>query len=317
MTKELSIVIPCYNVSMYIEECLASVLNYLTDSMELIIVNDGSTDDTFTKIKQSVENYADRNITLIDQPNKGISAARNSGLAASSGRWVSFLDSDDSYTEHFFDVFNEKIKDSAADLIEFDANIIKNPGHPTYFHCSFLTAEAASGADVRLLDPVFRQAKWFTWSRIYKRSLLIENNISFPEGLIYEDIAAIPLCYLSSAIVSGIKIPLINYRVREESLSNHINDKDINDLVSVMEIYKTLKNHYPRQQHALLALVMEKCFKRIKELAGKNHFRLSDAQMKKVRECLLAYLKNYSLRKKIKFIFVRFYIKNFVYTKAK
>ncbi len=317
MTTELSIIVPCYNVETYIEECLFSILNHLNDTMELIIINDGSTDDTRSKINQVVAGYRDKRINIIDQQNKGISAARNTGLNASSGIWVSFLDSDDSYTEHFFDVFNKTIKYASADLVEFDANIIRDTGSPEYFSCSFLPTENVNGSETLSLIPVFRQAKWFTWSRIYKRSLLTNNNIYFPEGLIYEDIAAIPLCYLSSSTVSRIKIPLVNYRVREGSLSTHINNKDINDLIAVMEIYKSLKTRYSRQQYPLLALVMEKCFKRIKELAGKNQFRLSDQQLRTVRGCLLTYLRNYSLSKKIKFMFIRLYLQSAVYRRVK
>ncbi|WP_087489850.1 glycosyltransferase family 2 protein [Tatumella citrea] len=317
MTIELSIIVPCYNVGMYIEECLSSVLRYMDDTAELIIVNDGSTDDTREKIVTTIAGYQNKKIHIIDQENKGISAARNAGLNASSGAWVSFLDSDDSYTEYFFDIFNKKIKHSSADLVEFDANIIRNTGSPEYFSCSSLPTENVNGGETDSLIPVFRQAKWFTWSRIYKRSLLTNNNIQFPEGLIYEDIAAIPLCYLSSSSVARIKIPLVNYRVREGSLSTHVNSKDINDLIAVMEIYKSLKTRYSRRQHPLLALVMEKCFKRIKELAGKNQFHLSDKQLHTVRSCLLAYLRNYSLSKKIKFMFIRLYMQSAVYRRAK
>lgn len=317
MTTELSIVVPCYNVGMYIEECLASVLGYMDETTELIIVNDGSTDDTRNKIANTIAGHQNKRIQVIDQKNKGISAARNTGLNASSGAWVSFLDSDDSYTEHFFDVFHKKIKYSSADLVEFDANIIRSSGSPEYFSCSFLPTDNVNGSDTRFLLPVFRQAKWFTWSRIYKRSLLTDNDIHFPEGLIYEDIAAIPLCYLSSSTVSRIKIPLVNYRVREGSLSTHVNNKDINDLIAVMEIYKSLKTRYSRQQYPLLALVMEKCFKRIKELAGNNQFRLSDRQLHTVRGCLLTYLRNYPLSKKIKFLFIRIYMQSTVYRRAK
>ncbi|MGP8217712.1 MAG: glycosyltransferase [Bacteroidia bacterium] len=92
MTPEISIITPAYNASLYIKESISSVVKQAFTAWELIIVNDGSTDNTENIVREFL---ADRRIILINQPNRGVSAARNAGIRAATGKYIGFLDADD------------------------------------------------------------------------------------------------------------------------------------------------------------------------------------------------------------------------------
>ena len=116
MKKELllSFIIPVYNVENYLRECVDSVLHAMTDMCELILVNDGSLDSSGDICTRYAEN--DRRVRVIQQKNGGLSAARNTGLSAASGRYVTFIDSDDKiYPESIVAILNW-IVSSGADL---------------------------------------------------------------------------------------------------------------------------------------------------------------------------------------------------------
>ena len=93
----LSFIVPAYNVESFIERCVSSLCNQNIpdDEYEIIIVNDGSTDNTLAKIKSIISDNTSKNIILIDKPNGGLSSARNAGMKVASGEYVVFLDSDD------------------------------------------------------------------------------------------------------------------------------------------------------------------------------------------------------------------------------
>ena len=97
MVPILSIIIPCYNSGKFIGSTVEMLLRQDLSGCELILVNDGSTDDTLL-ILQKYES-AENNIFVIDQPNRGVSAARNTGMLAAHGRYIYFLDSDDTLTD--------------------------------------------------------------------------------------------------------------------------------------------------------------------------------------------------------------------------
>ena len=116
MNKEckISIIIPAYNSGKYIGDCLASVLSQTYSNLEVIIIDDGSTDDTLSLIKKLAAN--DNRIKYVSQNNSGVSAARNRGLSIASGDYVSFLDSDDSLDSNFCSILLESCLEAGADI---------------------------------------------------------------------------------------------------------------------------------------------------------------------------------------------------------
>lgn len=123
---KLSIIIPCYNSAEFIEDCLESVLPNIQSDMEVIVVNDGSTDDSNDIIINVGHRYPDKNLIIINQENAGLSAARNKGLSIASGEYISLLDSDDIYDRQFWSEVPPLLNDSSIDIIEFNAEQFEN-----------------------------------------------------------------------------------------------------------------------------------------------------------------------------------------------
>ena len=111
-----SVIVPVYNVEKYIEKCIESIFNNQINDVEIIIVNDGSTDNS----RNIINKYAERdNIVIIDQENAGLSAARNSGLKIAKGEYILFLDSDDYLEPEALDILYKVVCESRADLYVF------------------------------------------------------------------------------------------------------------------------------------------------------------------------------------------------------
>jgi len=150
--KKLSVIIPTYNVEEYIEECLASLLIQITDEVELIIVDDCSTDRTVEKVKECLKTFTDRYKLIVKGENKGVSDTRNIGLRNATGEYVAFIDSDD-VVDRFY------IK-SIFDELKFGYD---------YYELSWENFNAMK--NVRYAGSLPKN-NWAVWCRIWKRSII-------------------------------------------------------------------------------------------------------------------------------------------------
>ena len=180
-----SIIIPCYNVEDYVEIAIDSCLSQIdieNDEFELIIINDGSTDSTINKL----EKYrVFKNIKIIDQENRGLSAARNRGLSAASGDYILFLDSDDWFKVDALSVLKKNL---TSDVILFpliyyydDTNIVNN---------SIGNLVEGEYTPQEILQFTIGASQFQSCpapSKCYKRTFLLNNNICFIEGILHED----------------------------------------------------------------------------------------------------------------------------------
>ena len=116
----VSIIIPAYNVESYIEETILSVKNQTLSNWELIVVDDGSTDNTYSVICKAVDSIR-QNVTILQQENRGLSAARNAGMEKASGMYIYFLDSDDRLTKNALSVLYTLAKQYELDAVFFSA----------------------------------------------------------------------------------------------------------------------------------------------------------------------------------------------------
>lgn len=235
MDKTLSIIIPVYNVEKYIRPCLLSVLNQGlgTDEYEVILINDGTPDNSLNMIKDLIESH--RNIKVIEQDNKGLSAARNIGLTKATGKFVIFVDSDDYLIENSVKGLLNIALDSNADLIVADYIVQANETTTTIkiYKAEFTSQKIKSGSELFLEDLKLRD--YFIWRTIYKRDFLIEQNISFIEGITFEDSPFTIECYLKAEKCVRISYPFYVYRRRHGSLSSLITMKSVKDLNKVIE----------------------------------------------------------------------------------
>lgn len=234
---KISIIIPVFNVEKYLNECIDSVIKQTLDEIEIIVVNDGSTDASI----KIIEEYRDKlnNVKIIDKKNEGVSIARNIGIDNSTGEYLMFLDSDDYLEPDMCEIMYNIAKENNADVAECSIRKFNE----ILGEESFISHDMKNDIDVisneEAIDMYLKyQIRGYVWNKIFKRDFVIENKIKFPIGVWYEDmIVTLKACIWTNKLVL-INKPLYNYRERENSASRKITEKNINDYVG--EIYRCI-----------------------------------------------------------------------------
>lgn len=174
----ISVIVPVYNVEKYLERCLKSLLNQTFKDIEIICVNDGSTDNSL----QILEKF--NGIKIINQQNSGLSVARNTGLKSATGEFVAFVDSDDFIDPDFYEKLYAKCIQYNADVA--CAGIIRENNKKKN-----ILVEYKDESFSTTIKEKFEIAKCpqynFVWNKLYRKSFLIDNHITFVPGMIYED----------------------------------------------------------------------------------------------------------------------------------
>jgi glycosyltransferase involved in cell wall biosynthesis len=226
----LSIVVPVYNVYHYIEKCLDSILLQSAEvsKFEIVIVNDGSTDNSLELCKRYGRLYT--NVFVIDQKNKGLSEARNIGLEASKGQYIWFVDSDDYIANGSLNLILQSIEKSKKDVIviglgEFkEEKLIK----------SFIPPKIEKGIEL------LKDSNFFVGAVVYIMNIefLSINNLRFYRGIFHEDEEFTNrMLYLAKNIVS-LKELIYCVNVREGSITRSSNPKKSFDMLIVIgELY--------------------------------------------------------------------------------
>lgn len=180
---KVSVIVPIYNVEKYLARCLESLINQTLEDIEIICVNDGSTDNSADILTKFAEK--DERIKVITQVNSGLSEARNAGISASTGKFIAFLDSDDFVDLDFYEaLYNSAIKnncDIACGNIIRENNKKKRKPFINYDK----ECIASSVKDKYVLTKVPEHC--YVWNKIYRRENLINSGVRFIRGITYED----------------------------------------------------------------------------------------------------------------------------------
>ena len=178
---KISVIIPVYNVETLLKRCLDSVLKQTLSDIEIICVNDGSTDNS-RLILEEYKKY--ENIKIISQKNSGLSVARNTGLENASAGYVAFLDSDDFIDNDFYEKLYNNITEHDADIA--CASIIRENDKKKSCLIDYKQFKIAKNTkEMFLLADCPRHN--FVWNKLYRKDFLISNNHKFVPGMIYED----------------------------------------------------------------------------------------------------------------------------------
>ncbi len=208
--KTCSVIIPLYNVEQYIEECLYSLLRQTYSTLQIIIIDDGSTDNSLT-IAQQIS-ATDNRIEIHRQQHQGLSAARNHGLKYAKGDYVCFLDSDDYLDNDFI----------ATHISNISNNDIVQSGFKRVRNKQVVQTKKA------------RHPYLFTsaCARLYKADIV--KNIKFPEGIIYEDVIFSLALWGQKPKIKTLDYCGYNYRLNPNSISSHRNHKAENLLYQLL-----------------------------------------------------------------------------------
>ena len=241
----VSVIIPVYNVAPYLAESLDSVLHQTYEHLEVIIIDDGSTDGS----GEICDSYAakDGRIRVIHQENRGLSAARNAGLDIMTGEITAFLDSDDAYHISFIEKLLPGIFSEGADLAEC-----------SYASCRTtekMQAERARKKDRETKSEIYDRRNalraladgtlsMHVWNKLYRRELW--QNIRFPEGHVFEDLGTTYRIIDRCRRVYFENSPLYLYRVRAGSIANTGSYRNVSDWISASSRFCSfMESHTP------------------------------------------------------------------------
>ena len=211
MRPIISIIAPVYNIQEYLSQCLTSICNQTFPDLEIIVVNDGSTDGS----GKICDKFAlkDPRIRVIHQANKGVSAARNAGLQMAQGDYLAFVDGDDWIESDMYELLLEQLVKQEADIAVCSHYKDKGGKSKARYQSGAIHALTRNDALKALA-----QDKWlrnYVWDKLYKRQLF--ENLTFPEGCIYEDLAINYQLFFRANKVVVVDTPKYHYVLRQGS----------------------------------------------------------------------------------------------------
>lgn len=221
-----SVIIPIYQAERTIRRCLDSLLDQPHDNVEIILVNDGSTDNSGEICKE----FANKNacIHYFEKENAGVSAARNYGIGRASGEYLLFVDSDDYVTPDFFSAADSVLAEYDYDLIQF-SNFFTDGSNQTKRIRKLFRATTREKLFPKLIETIYKKKSNAPWAKVYKRQIIHEHQIQFPENIEVGEDRAFFIhysLYMNSFSVSEIPIYIVSTE-NELSLSRkHRDDLD-------------------------------------------------------------------------------------------
>jgi len=236
-TPKISLIIPVYNAAYYLHHCIKSILGQTYTEWEAIFINDGSTDDSHSILDEFAKK--DIRIKIFHQENRGVSAARNTGLNSASGEFIAFCDADDHLSPHFMEDLYHKMIGRSADWVICNVNIIqKDDQLNRRLHFTDESIDISANRPAFLEKLMRFNYDYANWNKLYRAELIKKNNISFNEEMhIWEDLL-FNLIYLQYAgIVEVIDKQLYHYRVHENSLFS-------GDTIHMIPQFNKLFNYY-------------------------------------------------------------------------
>ena len=254
MEKKVSVIIPTYNTEEYIKCCVESVLNQTYKNYEIIVVNDGSTDNTL-KVLEEIKTDKLKVITI---KNSGQGYARNMALKEATGEYIFFLDSDDYVEPVTLEVSVKRIEQDNSDLVCFDYKYFKVKENLM----TYTSKEEFFNKKMLIGDECLETLKiphYFTVNKLYRKSFLLENKCKYGEGYIYEDVEFWVKVATRAKKISLIHSPLYIIRTNIESTtrSNHNTDRHVNGFIKAFDnSIKSIKNN--KAKYIFLNYMMQK-----------------------------------------------------------
>lgn len=232
---QVSIIVPIFNASRYLNKCLQSLVEQSLADIEIIAIDDGSTDNSGWILDEYQEKYPDK-VRAFHQKNSGISVTRNRGIGLAEGKYIAFVDSDDSIELDFCEKMVEVMEKDQLDMAV----------------CNFYEVDEAGMKERKI--PEFEAATVFQrpellfdintspWNKLYRKDFLLERNILFPLNLKYEDVVFIQTILSYKAKVGYLNSPLIYYLVHPESETTVVRE----NVFDIFEILDTVCSGYKR-----------------------------------------------------------------------
>ena len=237
MSVSVSVIVPVYNVEKYLDECLSSLVNQTLSELEIIVVNDGTKDNSQSIIDHYVKQYPNKVVSLIKE-NGGLGDARNYGIPYAKGEYIGFVDSDDIVHLEMVEKMFNKAKLEDSDLVLCDLEYFYETSSEKMVKEGLVQIENIDVNKTVFLSPLF------AWNKLYRRSLFIESGLKYPIGLWYEDIPVTVPFFTLAKKISYVHETLIYYRQRSTSIMGSVDNPKVKDIFDIMHLCLTyFKDH--------------------------------------------------------------------------
>ena len=240
---KVSVIIPVYNVENYLRECLDSVVNQTLKEIEIICVDDGSTDKSLDTLLEYAKK--DNRITVLKQENLHAGVARNAGLAVARGEYLSFLDSDDFFELNMLEEMYKKAKEDTSDIVVCNANVyaegnltpLKWIVNERYIKDSTFSCSSKENA-----SHIFQAFVAFPWNKIFSRELIDNHKLYFSSSQHHNDTSFVMGSIVIANRISYITENYINYRRRNDSLCHTKSGNEEAMKLSIISTFNNIKN---------------------------------------------------------------------------
>lgn len=245
MTK-VSLIVPIYNSQNYLEKCIKSLISQTLKDIQIILINDGSTDNS----EKIIKSFDDERIVYISKNNEGIGKTRNLGIDKATGEFLAFVDSDDYLNEHFCEYMYQKAVNDDCDLVVCDFFEERN----TLVGIKF---KDFKDTNLRETPELINYINLGPCNKLYKKSLFDDKSNRFEENLKYEDAP-----FVVKMLVSANKIGKVNdyltYYVIHSNSETTIRDKRMYDILEITDIIVNdlKKVNYPNDSLVSLAVMI-------------------------------------------------------------
>ena len=296
---KVSVIVPVYNVYEYIEKCLDSLVKQTLKDIEIIVVNDGSPDDSQKIIDKYAKKY--KNIKSYIKENGGLSDARNYGLKYAKGEYIAFLDSDDYVSYDMYEKMYQKAKEKDFDIVVCDINYL--------YPDNTLRVSSGINDDTTDIKKAYLTIHPAAWNKIFKKSLF-QNDVYFKKNVWFEDVEFIyrMLPYIKS--IGVVKEAFNQYVQRPGSITNTINKKIyhyIDNMNGVIDFYKERKlyNEYEKElEYAYVRYIYATFVKSVKRYDYSEYIKAVDVAITNVKEHFPKYRKNKYFYKSLKGLYL-------------
>lgn len=236
-TPQISIIVPVYNVEKYLHKCIKSLQEQTFGNIEIILINDGSTDNSLSICR--FYEKKDKRIRVISQVNKGVAAARNKGIMSAQSSNIMFVDSDDYVSKDYCYTALKKMEEVNADILMFDIRYLSYKKRRIGFIKEKQGYLSKSDA---MLSTIYNS---YLMNKIFKKKLF--KKIKFPNGKNYEDVATLYRLFDKASVIYYLPKVLYYYTRRENSIVHEFNNRNaLGAFEAELNRYYFLKKRYPK-----------------------------------------------------------------------
>lgn len=314
---KVSVIIAAYNIQNYINRCLDSIIKQTLTEIEIIIVNDGSTDDTL-KVISTFANE-DTRIKVINKRNEGLIEARKSGFKIANGEFILFVDGDDWLEVRCLEILYKNAKNNKSDIVLYNAFYsYEDKKHPfDTFRINNIKKDIITELFIGNISPVI-------WAKFIRREFINSNNIEFPNGISYaEDLALVSNLFMNCPKISLSHERLYNYYQRNDSITKISNSKilEINKAVSFIKnkLDKNRLNNKYKEEFEYL-IYMHMFISKVIMIPRLNHYNIEVYKQYKAKRIktknnkfIQHYLNNQNINGRIR---IRIYNSSFYFGRA-